>query len=105
MSEPVVRISQGFFEPRLFPDVQAKLFEGKASLDPALRTLRGLLHYYVSIDETSGSMTNVSVWENLPSAKQMDTLGAMLAQRDVFVALGVKFQPIRNYTGLWSIMP
>ena len=72
MSEPVVRVSQGFFEPSLFPDVKAKLLEEKTSLDPALRTLRGLLHYYVSIDETSGSMTNVSVWEGLPSAKQME---------------------------------
>jgi len=33
----------------------------------------------------------------------MDTLAEMLAQRDVFVALGVKFQPIRNYAGLWSM--
>jgi hypothetical protein len=27
----------------------------------------------------------------------------MTAQRDTFVALGVNFQPIRNYAGLWSI--
>jgi len=33
----------------------------------------------------------------------MESLKEMLSQRDVFVTLGVKFQPIRNYSGLWSI--
>jgi hypothetical protein len=105
MSEPVVRISQGFFESPLFESVTAKLREGNATLEPALKALRGLLHYYVSVDATSNSMINVSVWESLAAAKQMDTLREMLAQRDVFVSLGVKFQPIRNYSGLWSITP
>ncbi len=103
MSEPVVRISQGFFEPHLLEGVEAKLREGRASLEPSLKALPGLLHYYVAVDPTSNSMVNVSVWESLVAAKQMDTLQAMLAQRDIFVGLGVKFQPIRNYTGLWSI--
>jgi hypothetical protein len=48
-------------------------------------------------------MVNVSVWTSLEAAQQMNTLPAMLAQRDVFAALGVVFQPIRNYTGLWTI--
>jgi hypothetical protein len=105
MNEPVVRISQGFFEPQLFGSVEAKLREGNATLEPALRALRGLLHYYVSVDATSNSMVNVSVWDSLTAAKQMETLREMLAQRDIFVGLGVKFQPIRNYSGLWSITP
>ncbi len=105
MSEPVVRISQGFFEPRLLDAVEATLREGRSSLDPALAVLPGLLHYYVAVDATSNSMINVSVWDSLAAAKQMDTLQAMLAQRDIFVGLGVKFQPIRNYKGLWSILP
>ena len=105
MSEPVVRISQGFFEPHLFKRVEAALREGGASLEPALRALSGLLHYYVSVDAASNSMVNVSVWHSLAAAKQMDTLREMQAQRDIFVGLGVKFQPIRNYSGLWSIAP
>jgi hypothetical protein len=105
MPEPVVRVSQGSFAPELLSDVVAKLQEGRTTLEPALKALRGLLHYYVAVDPASSSMVNVSVWESLQAAKQMDTLSAMLAQRDVFVALGVKFQPIRNYDGLWSIQP
>jgi len=105
VSEPVVRVSQGFFEAHLAKSVTAKLDEGRATLEPALKALRGLLHSYVAIDTISNSMVNVSVWETLGAAKQMDTLQEMLAQRDVFVGLGVKFQPIRNYGGLWAITP
>lgn len=42
-------------------------------------------------------------WESLAAGRQMETLPEMLAQRAVFVELGVKFEPIRNYQGLWSI--
>ena len=105
MSEPVVRVSQGFFEARLAQSVVAKLDEGRAILEPALKVLRGLLHYYVAVDTVSNSMVNVSVWKSLTAAQQMDSLREMLAQRDIFVGLGVKFQPIRNYAGLWSIAP
>lgn len=104
MREPTVRISQGFFEPHLADAVAVKLKEGQPILEPALRRLRGLLHYYVSLDRVSNSMVNVSVWESLAAAQQMDTLREMLAQRDIFVALGVRFQPIRNYAGLWSMI-
>ena len=103
MSEPVVRISQGFFEPQQHEIVATKLREGRSILEPALRALPGLIHYYVSIDPISSSMVNVSIWESPHAARQMDTLKEMLAQRDIFVSLGVKFQPIRNYLGLWSI--
>lgn len=46
MSEPVLRVSQGFFE-----------------------ALRGLLHFYVAV-EGSSSRVNVSVWESLAAAQQ-----------------------------------
>jgi len=105
MTEPVVRVSQGFFEPQQHDVVAAKLHEGRSVLEPALRALPGLIHYYVSIDSISNSMVNVSIWESLQAAQQMNTLKEMLEQRDIFVALGVKFQPIRNYSGLWSINP
>jgi hypothetical protein len=103
VSETVVRISQGFFEAHLIDSVKARLEEGRATLEPALRALRGLLHYYVAVDAETNSMVNVSMWESLTAAKKMDTLKEMAAQRDIFINLGVKFQPIRNYSRLWSI--
>jgi len=105
MTEPVVRVSQGFFEPQQYDIVAAKLNDGRSILEPALRALPGLIHYYVSIDSISNSMVNVSIWESLQAAQQMNTLKEMLAQRDILLALGVQFQPVRNYSGLWSINP
>ena len=105
MSEPVVRVSQGLFEPQQYDIVAARLREGMSILEPALRRLPGLVHYYASIDPVSNSMVNVSIWKSLEAAGRMNTLKEMLSQRDMFMALGVKFQPIRNYSGLWSIDP
>jgi len=105
MSEPVVRVSQGFFEPQQYDIVAASLKEGRSILETALRELPGLIHYYVSIDSISNSMVNVSIWKSLQAAEQMNSLTEMLMQRDIFVSLGVKFQPIRTYSGLWSIDP
>jgi hypothetical protein len=101
----VVRLSRGAFAPEKVADVRAKLQEGRATLEPALRKLRGLLHYYVAVDEQGSTMVNMSVWTGVAEAKQMDTLAPMLAQRAVFEALGVRFDPIRNYPSLWTISP
>ena len=101
----VVRLSRGTFTPDKAAEVRARLEEGRASLEPALRNLRGLLHYYVAVDEHASTMVNVSVWTTLPDAKQMDTLAPMLAQRTVFEKLGVRFDPIGNYPTLWTIRP
>jgi hypothetical protein len=101
----VVRLSRGAFAPEKANDVRVKLEEGRASLEPALRQLRGLVHYYVAVDEQASTMINVSVWTGLSEAKQMDTLPAMQAQRVVFEKLGVRFDPIRNYPTLWTVTP
>ncbi len=101
----VVRLSRGSFTPEKAGEVRSKLDAGRASLEPALRQLRGLLHYYVAVDEQASTMVNVSVWTGLAEAKQMDTLAPMLAQRAVFEALGVRLDPIRSYPTLWTITP
>lgn len=101
----VVRLSRGAFPPEKVAAVRAKLEESRATLEPALRQLRGLLHYYVGVDEQGGTMVNVSVWTGLAEARQMDTLAPMLAQRAVFEKLGVRFDPIRSYSTLWTITP
>ena len=101
----VVRISRGSFEAAQLQEVSDALNQWRSRLEPALRALDGLVHYYVAVDETTFSLTNVSVWQTLENAKQMDTLAVMQEQRQVFVDLGVMFDPIRNHTTLWAIHP
>ena len=74
------------------------------SLIPAIRRLRGCLHYYAAIDRGSSSMVNVSVWRELADAHQMRSLAAMRALAEEFSREGVRFeQPIIDYQTLWQL--
>jgi hypothetical protein len=104
-SMPVVRISKGAFDRSHVAEAERLLNESKLALDQALRALPGLLHYYVGIDRIACQLINVSVWDSLDHARQMDSLAAMLAQRPILEAGGVKFETITNHETLWTITP
>jgi len=70
-----------------------------------MQGLRGLIHYYVAIDREHGRLTNMSLWETLEDAHQVDGLPAMLAQRPILEAGGVTFETITNHETLWTITP
>lgn len=101
---PVVRISRGAFPSESYEDVKQRLDASRKSLIPAIKKLRGLLHYYVGIDPESSTLINVSVWKTMADAKQMDSLQAMRDLAGEFIAAGVTFErPISNYETLWKI--
>lgn len=101
----VVRISKGKVDLRDVLIAERLLRDSEAALREPLSKLHGLLHYYVAIDRATGYLTNVSVWESLEAAHQMDTLAAMLAQRPLLEAAGVSFELITNHETLWTITP
>lgn len=101
----VVRISKGRFDPTHGADARRVLVDSEGALREPLQALNGLRHYYVGIDEERGYVTNVSVWDSLSDAHQMDTLQPMLAQRPVLEAAGVSFEAITNHETLWTITP
>jgi hypothetical protein len=101
---PIVRISRGSFAPNDYEKVQLKLTESQKQLVPAIKNLNGLLHYYAGVDSVSNTMINVSVWQTLEAAKQMETLAPMLALAKDFTQIGVNFErPIINYHTVWEI--
>lgn len=102
---PVVRISKGTFAADAQADAERLLKESDAALRAPLESLDGLLHYYVGIDRERGQLTNVSVWDTLEDARQMDTLKEMLAQRPILTGIGVEFEEITNHETLWTITP
>ena len=102
---PVVRISKGRFDLANLATAERLLVESERALREPLSQLAGLLHYYVGIDRERGFLTNVSVWDTLEHAHQMDTLAAMLAQRPILEAAGIAFEPITNHETLWTIAP
>jgi len=47
---------------------------------------------------------NVSVWDSLTAAKQMESFQPMLDLAREFVSMGVRFdRPILNFERVWSI--
>ena len=104
VSMPVIRLSRGSFPPERLEEVRTRLDAARATLVPAVRGLRGCLHFWAAIDPVSSTMLNVSVWETLADAKQMETLAPMLALAGEFIALGVTFErPITNSQVLWDV--
>jgi hypothetical protein len=103
---PVVRISNGRFDAARVADVERFLRESEQALRGPLTKLPGLVHFYAGVDRARGFITNVSVWDSLEHARQLDTLQEMLAQRPVGVAAGVTFEPpITNHETVWTIIP
>lgn len=100
----IVRISRGTFEPARYDEVAELLNASQAQLIPAITALPGNFSFYAGIDRTSNSMVNVSVWETIEHAKQMDSLAPMLALAGEFQKVGVQFErPIINYETIWTI--
>jgi quinol monooxygenase YgiN len=98
-----VRISRGAFDADVYEEVKARLDSSQESLIPAIKELPGVLDYYAGIDASSGTMVNVSVWDTGEHAQAMASLPEMLALRESFDPLGVRFEPIVNYEVLWRV--
>jgi hypothetical protein len=99
----VVRISRASFAPEKYDDIKDRLDRAQNSLVPAIQRLHGCIHYFAAIDRESSSMVNVSVWQSVEDAKQMQTLAPMLALAEEFTREGVRFErPILNYETLWE---
>jgi hypothetical protein len=98
----VIRISKGQFPLEKAAEAERLLAESERALERPLRALSGLLHYFVAIDREKGFLTNVSIWDSLEHAHQMDRLSEMLAQRPILEAAGVSFEPITNHETLWT---
>ena len=101
----VVRISKGRFPLEALAELERLLEQSETQLRDPLQELKGLVHYYVGIDREHGYMTNVSVWESLEDARQMDSLQPMLALRPSFEGAGASFETITNHETLWTITP
>jgi hypothetical protein len=103
---PVVRVSRLTCQPQHFAELKRMMAESVTVLEPGIRQMRGLIHFYAGDDEAALSIINVSVWRTVEEAKQLDTYQPMLDLGKVFVAKGAIFErPIINYAPLWDFGP
>ena len=103
MTDAVVRISKGSFEPKNYDEIHRLSLEAAKILTPAITPLRGLIYYHASVDPVTNTFVHVSVWTDLEAAEQMGALPAMQAQRPILEKAGVTFERIANYGPLWKI--
>ena len=103
---PIVRVSIFRCAPEQFTEFRQLMQEADAVLRPGIEALSGLIIFYVGADEATYSLSNVSIWTSLESAKQLDTFQPMLELGKTFTAKGATFErPIMNYATLWQINP
>src|SRR5690348_6189944 len=99
----VVRVSRATFDPHRFAEVDAMNKKTSEYLVPAIERLPGLIHFYAGVSP-DGSAVQVSVWDTVEHAKQLDHLKEMTVDaRGEAEALGVAFTPIINYPVGWTI--
>lgn len=100
----VVRISMGRFDADHYDTIREKMAESEAVLAPAIRALKGNQSFYAAIDREHGAVVNISVWDTMADAKQLDALKVMLDLAVTFTAAGLRFdRPITNHETLWTL--
>jgi hypothetical protein len=102
--QPVVRVSILRCVPEKFAEFRQMMIDADSVLRPGIEAMPGLINYYAGVDEATSSLTNVSIWKTLDSAKQMDTFQPMLDLGKAFAQKGATFErPIMNYLTLWQL--
>jgi hypothetical protein len=100
---PVVRVSYGRYPVEKEAAIAEIMNYSGKPVEQAIQKLPGLISFYSGIDREAHTIVNASLWKDIESAKQMDTLQAMIDLGKAVVELGVKFErPIANCTTLWS---
>jgi hypothetical protein len=102
----VVRVSIMRCDAAQFATLSSMMADAEQVLAPGIRSMRGFRLFFAGADESSLSLTNVSHWDTLEDAKQMDVFQPMLDLGKQFVAAGARFErPIMNYEPLWQLGP
>ncbi len=97
-----VRISRGTFDPARLDEVIAMNNHTSEYLVPALRSLPGLIHYYIATSPL-GHVVGLSLWESVEQAAELDNLKDMFVRaRGEAREVGVTFHdPIITHATDW----
>jgi hypothetical protein len=100
----VVRVSRWSFDPGLAAEADALTLKQADYLEPAIRRLPGLIHWYSGVSP-DGALAQVSVWDSVEHAKQMDHLKEMVitARQEMEALVGPWAGTITNYPIGWTI--
>jgi hypothetical protein len=101
---PIVRVSILRCAPDQFAKFERMMAEAEAVLTPGIRKMNGCRAYFAGADQATSSLTNVSLWDTINDAQQMDRFKPMLELGKRFADEGATFErPIMNYATLWKL--
>jgi hypothetical protein len=104
MRDDIIRISIGRFDPNKVEAVKLALEATYEKLAPGIRLMAGNRGFFAGIDDENSTMINVSFWDSVKAAKQMESFQPMLDLAREFINMGVRFErPILNFEPLWTI--
>ena len=100
----IVRVSILRCAPNQFTKFQRMMAEAETVLAPGIRAMSGCRAYFAGADQATSSLTNVSLWNTIEDARQMDRFQPMLELGKRFATEGATFErPIMNYATLWQL--
>lgn len=101
-SGPIVRISIMRCDAAQFEKLRLMMLESEATLRPGIEQMPGHLAFFAGADPTICTLTNVSLWDTLEHAQQLDVFQPMLDAGKRFAAEGARFErPIINSATWW----
>jgi len=104
MKDDVIRISIGRFDHNKIEAIKLALEATYEKLAPGIRLMSGNRGFFAGIDEENCTMVNVSFWDSVRAATQMEHFQPMLDLAQEFIKMGVRFErPILNFEPLWTI--
>lgn len=105
-AKPVVRISISTCDATQIEKLRKMMLESEALLRPGIEEMVGFIDFYSGDDAENNTLTNISLWDTVAHAKQLDTFQPMLDAGKRFVAAGAIFyRPIINAPTMWRFGP
>lgn len=102
----VVRVALVRCDPENFALISDKMQESEKELRPGIEAMPGLVAFYAGADSETLTLTNVSIWDSVEHAKQLDTFAPMVALAREFIADGGRPErPVMNHVMQWSFGP
>lgn len=101
-SGPIVRISIMRCDAAQFDTLLHMMSESEAALRPGIEQMPGHLAFFAGADPEICTLTNISLWDTLEHAKQLDDFQPMLEAGKRFVAAGARLErPVINSATTW----
>ena len=98
-----IRLVRAHFDPSRSAEIDALMKRAAVTLVPAMQSQRGLIDYYVAVNNKEGKMVHVSIWETAREAEAVAKFMPLQKTKEEFEAHGLTLDEITNLDVAWSV--